>query len=445
MVNTRTLSIDESVHAQHQRVDHLYCVIAGGKPGGGARWRLQSIERIEIGRGPARAVRRDGATLRIDVPDPWMSSSHLRFERDRAHWLAVDAGSRNGILVNGAKQDRAIVADHDVVEAGRSFFMLRTSEPATGEPMLELPARPVPGGLVTLDPTLARAFDDLARIAASPVPVPVLVGGPTGSGKERVAAGIHAMSGRKGAFVPVNCGALPAGLVESELFGHKKGAFSGAIADAPGLVAASSGGTLFLDEIGDLPAPAQAALLRVLEEHEVRAVGATSATRVDLRVVAATHRDLDAMIEEGQFREDLLARLAGFELALPALVDRRVDLGTMLAEIAPDTTFAAAAIRALLAYAWPRNVRELVRAVERAAALAAGAEITVAHLPDEIATAKFTTPALAPADARRDELVALLEKHNGNVSKVAADLGRVRQQVQRWLKRYGLDPERYRP
>jgi DNA-binding NtrC family response regulator len=441
VINTHTLPIDESVHGQMQRVDHLYVVLAGGKPSGGARVALTSIDKIEIGRGAARTIKRDGSSLRIEVPDPYMSSSHLRFERDRAHWLAVDAGSRNGILVNGAKQERAIVADHDVIEAGRSFFMLRVSE-AAGEPVLELPAKPKAGGLVTLDPALARGFEELGRIAASEVPV--LVGGPTGCGKERVAFGIHTMSGRKGAFVPVNCGALPSGLIESELFGHKKGAFSGAIADAPGLVAASTGGTLFLDEIGDLPAPAQAALLRVLEEHEVRAVGATSTTPVDLRVVAATHRDLDAMIEDGNFREDLLARLAGFELELPALADRRVDLGAMLAEVAPDATFAAAALRALLAYAWPRNVRELVRAVERAAALAAGGEISASHLPDEIAGAKFTAPAVAPADARRDELVALLEKHHGNVSKVAADLGRVRQQVQRWLKRYGLDPERYR-
>jgi DNA-binding NtrC family response regulator len=296
--------------------------------------------------------------------------------------------------------------------------------------------------MATLDPELAARFDELRRIAQSDVPV--LVGGPTGTGKERVAAAIHAMSRRSGSFVPVNCGALPAALVESELFGHKKGAFSGAIADAPGLVVASSGGTLFLDEIGDLPLPAQAALLRVLEEHEVRAVGATAVTRVDLRVVAATHRDLDAMSEAGTFREDLLARLAGFELELPPLAERRVDLGAMLAEITPDATFAAATIRALLAYTWPRNVRELVRALERAAALAGNGEITPAHLSDEVATAKFTAPPIAAPDARRDELVALLEKHKGNVSKVAADLGRVRQQVQRWLKRYGLDPERYR-
>jgi DNA-binding NtrC family response regulator len=435
-VATRTLPIDETPTGAAARTDHLYLVVAGGKPGGGARWSLAGIDTIEIGRGGARAVTKTGKALRVDCPDPYMSSSHLRFERERAHWVVADAGSRNGILVDGVKQDRAIVTDRDVVEAGRSFFLLRQDEPAD---TFEQIAGTDP--LATLDPDLAARFEDLRRIAQSDIPV--LVGGPTGTGKERVARAIHTMSRRKGELVPVNCAALPASLVESELFGHKKGAFSGAITDAPGLVVASSHGTLFLDEIGDLPAAAQAALLRVLEEHEVRPVGATAVTRVDLRVVAATHRDLSAMIEDEAFREDLLARLAGFELELPPLAERRVDLGAMLAEIAPDATFAAATIRALLAYAWPRNARELVRAVERAAALAGTAEIAPAHLPDEIATAKFTAP-LAPPDARREELVALLEKHKGNVSKVALDLGRVRQQVQRWLKRYGLDPERYR-
>ena len=198
---------------------------------------------------------------------------------------------------------------------------------------------------------------------------------------------VHLASRRRGALVPVNCGALPAGLVESELFGHKKGAFSGALADAPGLVAASSGGTLFLDEIGDLPLPAQAALLRVLEEHEVRAVGAM---------------------------------------------------------VPPGTVLAAAAARALFAYAWPRNVRELARTLERALALAGGGELGVAHLPDEIAKAPWSAPTDDDGDQRRVELIALLEKHRGNISKVAAEMGRVRQQIQRWLKRYGLDPERYR-
>jgi transcriptional regulator of acetoin/glycerol metabolism len=150
------------------------------------------------------------------------------------------------------------------------------------------------------------------------------------------------------------------------------------------------------------------------------------------------------MSESGTFREDLLARLAGCELELPSLAERRVDLGSILAEVAPDATFAAATVRALLAYTWPRNIRELVRAIERARALAGGGEIALAHLPDEIANAKFGIAPVAAPDARRDELIALLEKHRGNVSKIAAELGHVRQQIQRWLKRYGLDPARYR-
>jgi DNA-binding NtrC family response regulator len=427
--------------------DHLYLAVGAGAPGG-ARWSLDGVDTIEIGRGARRAATRTGTTMRVDCPDPWMSSRHLRFEREVAHWVAIDAGSRNGILVDGVKTSRAVVLDHDVIEAGRTFFVVRAHEPAGARDLELITSAADPNDrLVTLDPVLARAFDELLRVAASNVPV--LVGGPTGAGKERVARAVHAASGRRGPLVPVNCGALPAGLVESELFGHKKGAFSGAVADHAGLVQASSGGTLLLDEIGDLPPPAQAALLRVLEEREVRAVGATAATPVDLRVVAASHRDLDVMIADGRFREDLFARLAGFELALPPLAERKVDLGLVLgALVPPGTVLAAAAVRALFAYAWPRNVRELARVIERAVALAGGGEVAPAHLPDEIAQAAWPARPAArdsgEGDDRRAELVRLLEKHRGNVSKIAAEMGRVRQQVQRWLKRYGLDPERYR-
>jgi transcriptional regulator of acetoin/glycerol metabolism len=438
-VNTRTLTLDETA-AGVARVDHLYLALTAGKPFGGARWALADIERIEIGRGTTRTARREGRTLHVAVPDPWLSSAHLRFERERAHWVAVDAGSRNGFLINGAKHERAVVFDHDVIEAGRSFFLLRTGEPVR-EAVLDLV--PEPGSLATLDPALALDFDELGRIA--PSGIPVVITGPTGAGKERVAHALHVASRRAGTFVPVNCGALPAGLVESELFGHRKGAFSGAITDQAGLVVTSDGGTLFLDEIGDLPAAAQAALLRVLEEHEVRAVGASAAVAVDLRVVAATHRDLDALVDDGAFRDDLIARLAGFEIEIPPLADRRVDLGLMITEIVPPATqLAGAAARALFAYGWPRNARELVRTLERATALAGEGEILLAHLPDDVAGARFATPPAPVPDARRDELVTLLEKHHGNVSKVAVELGHVRQQVQRWLKRYGLEPARYR-
>ena len=438
---SETLSLHESTGRAATRVDHLYLALTAGRPSGGARWALADADRVEIGRGAGRGARRDGRTLRVDVPDAWMSSAHLRLERERAHWVAVDAGSRNGFLVNGVKQERAIVLDHDVIEAGRSFFLVRGAEPAA-EPALDVVPR-APGTLATLDPRLAIEIAELRRVA--PTQLPVLIGGPTGSGKERVARTIHATSGRRGPFVAVNCSALPANLVEAELFGHRRGAFTGAIADQSGLVASASGGTLFLDEIGDLPPAAQGALLRVLEEHEVRPIGATAPIPVDLRVVAATHRDLDDLVAQGAFRDDLVARLAGFEITLPPLCERRVDLGVMLAEVAPERTqLAAATARALFAYGWPRNVRELVLAIERAIALAGGAELAPAHLPAEIASARFSVTGVPDPDPRRDELIALVEKHAGNVTKVAAELGRVRQQVQRWLKRYGIDPERYR-
>jgi transcriptional regulator of acetoin/glycerol metabolism len=179
----------------------------------------------------------------------------------------------------------------------------------------------------------------------------------------------------------------------------------------------------------------------VLEEHEVRAVGATTTVSVDLRVVAATHRDLDDLVEDGAFRDDLVARLAGFEIELPPLAERRVDLGVMLAEIVPPATqLAANAARALFAYNWPRNARELVRALERAVQLAGRGVRSAPTRRDR--RRQVRGAAIPAADARRDGC-ALLE-NKGNVSKVALELGRVRQQVQRWLKRYNLDPERYR-
>src|SRR5262249_27731601 len=161
-------------------------------------------------------------------------------------------------------------------------------------------------------------------------PLSVLLFGETGTGKEVLAGAIHRTSARTGAFVAANCGALPAALVESQLFGHVRGAFTGAVRDGPGFVRAADRGTLFLDEIGDLAPPAQAALLRVLEEYEVVPVGTTRAVHVDVRVIAATHRPLDQMAERGEFRQDLYARLAGFVQRIPPLRERREDLGLLV-------------------------------------------------------------------------------------------------------------------
>jgi DNA-binding NtrC family response regulator len=269
---------------------------------------------------------------------------------------------------------------------------------------------------------------------------------------------VHQRSGRGGAFVAVNCGALPENLIMSELFGSRRGAFSGAVDDRPGLVRAADGGTLFLDEVAELPLSAQASLLRVLQEGEVLAIGATRPLPVDVRVVAATHRDLVRMVAQRQFRDDLLARLSGFVVRLPSLRKRREDLGLLLAQLlgracgerVPQLSNEAA--RALLLYGWPLNVRELDQTL-RAAVVLAEERIELAHLPAPIravlrasvaaaAVEAPVRPARAPKIAQ-EELAELLRRHGGNISAVARELERDRVQVRRWIKHYGLDVSRF--
>src|SRR5262249_17642380 len=226
------------------------------------------------------------------------------------------------------------VGNGDLLQLGHTFFRFREDLPVTGAAILDARDLPDSG---SLSPAFALVVERAAAVA--PTRVPVLLRGETGTGKEVLAQLIHGLSGRAGPFVAVNSGAIPAELVESELFGHRKGAFSGALADHLGLVRTSDAGTLFLDEIGDLPLEAQPALLRVIQEREVTPVGAARPTAVDLRVIAATHRDLETLVAEGRFRQDLLARLDGVALDLPALRDRREDVpllvARLLAKLAP--------------------------------------------------------------------------------------------------------------
>ncbi|MFN0253916.1 MAG: sigma 54-interacting transcriptional regulator, partial [Kofleriaceae bacterium] len=285
-----------------------------------------------------------------------------------------------------------------------------------------------------------------ASIASSPTSL--LINGPTGSGKEVAARSVHAASKRAGPFVPVNCGALPRDLVESMLFGHRRGAFSGAIDDEIGLVRSSHRGTLFLDEIGDLPLPAQAALLRVLQEREVMAVGSTRTVSVDLRVVAATHRDLAAMVAAGTFRADLLHRLAGFTVTLPSLAERPADLGLLVARILPQHAldrpmqFHPRVARSLLTHQWPGNIRELAQVIGAAVALAGTGLITLDHLPAPMREPSPSIAALESID--RDRLVALLDEHRGNVRAIARSLAKDPVQIRRWLRKHKLDAARFR-
>ena len=413
---------------------------------------LADYDRVVVGRDASRGVVRlseqDKRVLVVRNADRWMSSVHARFERQGDGWMVEDAASKNGVFVNGARVQQVEVHDGDVIDLGHTVFLFRSELPTMAQETLGSTAEAINPGLATLSPGLERDFAPLPDFARSMVSL--LVRGESGTGKELIARAVHRLSGRSGAFVAVNCGALPDTLVETELFGYRKGAFSGATEDRPGLVRAADNGTLFLDEIGDLEPASQAVLLRVLQEREVLPVGATRALPVDIRVVAATHRDLETLVTSGSFRGDLLARLAGHTLALPPLRERREDLGlllqALLKRLAPDRTdltLSIEAVRALMLYDWPFNIRELEKTLERALVLATGGRIELGHLPEAMQgkrTAKVASPAVLSEEDRkiREQLVELLERHGGNVSAVAREMGKARMQIQRWMKRFGL-------
>ena len=402
-----------------------------------ARISLERVDRVDIGRGKRAITRRvvDGAQIvALALDDARLSTSHARITRLGNAWIAEDLGSKNGTWVGNAQITRRPLADGDALVVGHTALVFRTEGGEAGDIDGSVPA--LANGLATLSPALAARFDELARAAATNVPIEIT--GETGTGKELAARAVHALSKRTGRFVAVNCGALPPALLEGELFGHKKGAFTGATEDRAGFVRDADKGTLFLDEVAELPSASQAALLRVLQEGEVVPLGTDRPIKVDVRIVTATHQSLDTE----RFRADLRARLLGVTLALPPLRARREDLGHLIATLlARDVTFAADAVAALYAYAWPLNIRELERALAAAAAVARD-RIELAHLPPALRATPAAPPdpeELSPDDrALREQLVASIDRHAGNLAAVARELGKDRTQIRRWMKRFGL-------
>ncbi len=316
-------------------------------------------------------------------------------------------------------------------------------------------------GLLGGSPAMRRTHALLAQGAARDFTV--LLTGETGTGKELAARAVHAESPRKGGpFVAVNCGALPAELVESELFGHAKGAFTGAMTAKAGLFEEAGGGTLFLDEVGELPLPVQVKLNRALQEKEVRRVGTTAPVKVDVRVVAATHRNLEAEVASGRFREDLYYRLNVFTVQMPPLRERREDIPLLalrfLSQARPELEgFTPEALRALAGHGWPGNVRQLENAVARAAVVAQGPRITLEDLPPELgkAAGRVPTEGLAKLPYReavdsvrdavsREYLTALMQEFGGNVTHAAERAGMERESLHRLLKRYGVRSEDFK-
>jgi len=389
---------------------------------------LRDIDVVSFGRGETSVARdREGGLRRlvVRIADPLISSQHGELVHAQGVWVLTTPTSKNAAIVGGVRTRSSQIEIGQLFSLGHTLFLLEREEASIGaspdppdplRPSLldmtanELPA-PVPE-LATFDPAFGATVEQLARVA--PTQVPILLLGETGTGKEVTARAIHELSRRRGPFVGVNCGAISPTLVESELFGHRRGSFSGATTDRLGHVRTADRGTLFLDEIGDMPLPAQAALLRVLEEREVVPVGDSMPVPVDLRVVAATHRDLGAMVAEGKFREDLYARIRGLALTLPTLRSRRVDLGLLIPTLlrrqprAEQVRFTPQAASLLFDHAWPRNIRELARALEVMTAMADGQPIAVEHLPEEIRASRDLAGEAPPAAAARVSLASAL-------------------------------------
>jgi DNA-binding NtrC family response regulator len=302
---------------------------------------------------------------------------------------------------------------------------------------------------------MERVMAQLKRVAASETRVCIL--GETGTGKELAARTVHALSPRAdGPFVTLNCAAVPAELIESELFGHEKGSFTGAAARHAGKFEQASGGTMFLDEIGDMPLTMQAKLLRVLEQGEVERVGGDRPIAVDVRVVVATHRDLEARVRDGQFRQDLFHRIYVFPLTLPPLRERRDDIPALIHHFAEQVSlqngwkpipFSPEAVMALQTQQWPGNVRELRNMVERLMLLATGGTV-------DLETVQMVVAAPAKADAgvaypgslservqafERDTLLAALKEHRGNISQAAKALGLERSHLYKKAEQVGID------
>ncbi|AKZ64552.1 response regulator GlrR [Herbaspirillum hiltneri N3] len=308
--------------------------------------------------------------------------------------------------------------------------------------------------LISRSPRMAEVLSEARLVAVSDASI--LIRGESGTGKELLARAIHRASRRpKAPFIAVNCAAIPEQLLESELFGHVKGAFTGAVEHRKGLFQAADGGTLFLDEIGDMPLPLQVKLLRVLQERTVRPVGSNDSTTVDVRILSATHRNLDAAMADGSFREDLYYRLNVVTLALPLLVERREDIALLanhfLQAIAARyqkklNGFAPDALEILMMASWPGNVRQLYNVVEQVCALS-----TAPLIPAALVQRALRVPALEVlryADAKqrfeRDYLIQLLKLTDGNVTDAARLADRNRTEFYRLLQKNGLDPRLFR-
>jgi transcriptional regulator with GAF, ATPase, and Fis domain len=408
---------------------------------------------LTLGRSPDEGV--------VCVFHSTVSRRHAAIIRGLGGVLCLrDLDSRNGSKLNGKRPELPTpLTPQVVVRLGDVLGVVDEACERRFEEDLVLPGR---------SPRMARAREQLERAATDSAPI--LIMGETGTGKERLASEAHQRSGRSGPYLALNCAELSAQLIESQLFGHERGAFTGATAAAPGLFRAANGGTLFLDEIGELSTELQPKLLRVLQEGEVRSVGSVRAERVDVRVVTATNKDLPALVDSGKFRRDLYARLSLWEIRLPPLRERRQDILTWLGLLASvwgrrqgasgELRLLPDAAECVVLHPWHDNLRGLDRIAHRLASLGEGRPISLRTLSEALPELALPAPlepaplepaplepngerrasSLPPGAAgpSREELLAVYLANGRSVRATAKHFGKERRQIYRWLERFEI-------
>ena len=405
-------------------------------------------EPLVLGRGDADLL--SGATFTLK--DPRVSTRHAELRVEHGQVVVRDLGSSNGTFVDGQAVQGATPLDgNSVLEIGRTALVVRSMSAVRAAPLVAQRGVQL-GALLTLHPVLGEVFLRLAKVAQSAQAV--LFVGETGTGKEVLAQQVHALSQRSGALVAVDCGAIPDDLFESTLFGHEKGAFTGATEAREGEIERAHRGTLFLDEVGNLSAGGQAKLLRALETSIVTPLGSSKSQKVDVRWLAATNRLV--LSKDDSFRSDLLHRLAGFVVTLPPLRERREDLGLLIAALLEragvrQARLTPSAARTLFCHPLPGNVRQLRNVLQRAAhggddlvidddALGA-LELDLVVEPADVEDPRKGGRGRAPSP---QELEAALRAADGVVAEAARAVGTSSRQLYRWLDKAGLDPERFR-
>jgi len=447
--STRTEIIDTGARAARSR-PFLYLVFEADRPlAGGARYALDDVNEVVIGRGTDRTATRSGANgkrrLEIRASAPFLSKEHARFRREAGTWTVEDLGSRNGVFANGTLLEGPTkIGPGDIVAAGRLFFVFQEEETDEVGDFDADNMRGEPAGLLTLLPSLDRRIKRLRQEAVRSTSITLV--GETGTGKEVTAKALHQISGRRGPYVAINCGAIPRDLIQSELFGYTKGAFSGATENKNGFIREAHQGTLLLDEIIAAPPEVQVALLRVIQESSVTPLGGRQPQQVDVRFIAAAQKPFATAVEAGTFREDLRARLEALQFEIPPLRERMEDIGIFIAaelrkmgvteNDRPRLSSAAAAN--LLAYDWPRNVRELAQSINVAWGGARDGEIGDGDLP------KPRTEDGNPTARLKQQLIAHMRATRGNIAEVGRRMNRPRSTVHFFLEKFGLDPNSFR-